>query len=101
MRVDGNASGKPIYQPSNYTSHAPTTTSAPAYDPSTAEAPMQLASNVLSRKSHSRHEGNPSEYDQVRELYTRVMTDEQRNNLHSNTARLLQVRCARSALVAA
>lgn len=94
MRVDGNAAGKPIYQPSVYSSHMPTTTSAPACDASMAEAPMQLASNVLSRKSHSRHEGTPSEYDQVRELYTRVMTDQQRHNLHSNTARLLQVRSA-------
>jgi catalase len=53
---------------------------------------MQVASNVLSRVTYYRHEGQPSEYDQVRELYRRVFNPEQRANLHKNTAILLQVR---------
>lgn len=58
---------------------------------SAAEAPWQAANNVVSRDSHWTHEGEPSEYDQVRELYTRVMTEEQREHLHKNTAKLLVV----------
>lgn len=56
-----------------------------------AEAPWQAASNVVSRESHWSHEGETSEYDQVRELYTRVMSTEQRDHLHANTAKLLKV----------
>lgn len=65
------------------------TTKAPSFCPSATEAPFQAASNVVSRESHWSHEGEPSEYDQVRELYTRVMTPEQRDHLHRNTAKLL------------
>lgn len=52
---------------------------------------MQVADNVVSRKSHWSHEGSPSEYDQPRELYERVMTQTQRDHLHHNTAKLLKV----------
>ncbi|KPV75803.1 uncharacterized protein RHOBADRAFT_52828 [Rhodotorula graminis WP1] len=90
MRVDGNTLGKPVYFPNSYHSVAPTTGTTPSFDPSTVETPMQVGSNVLSRKSHHRHEGKPSEYDQVRELYQRVLSTEERQNLHSNTARLLK-----------
>lgn len=55
------------------------------------EIPFQVASNVVSRQSHWSHEGKASEYDQVRELYLRVMTPEQRDHLHKNTAKLLVV----------
>ncbi len=57
-----------------------------------AESPYQAASNVVSRQSYWSHEGEASEYDQVRELYTRVMTAEKRDHLHRNTAKLLVVR---------
>ena len=52
---------------------------------------MQVVNNVISRDGHYFHEGKPSEYDQVRELYKRVLSAEERNNLHHNTARLLAV----------
>jgi catalase len=55
-----------------------------------SEAPFQLASNVVSRQSHYRHEGTPSEYDQCRELYVRVMSETERADLHLNTATLLK-----------
>ena len=64
---------------------------APGYMPEAAEAPYQVASNVVSRQSYYKHEGDPSEYNQVRELYQRVMTEAQRDNLHKNTADLLRV----------
>lgn len=91
MRIDANSGGKPLYFPNSYMTKAPTKGTAPSFDPSTAEAPMQFASNVLSRKGHYRHEGQISEYDQVRELYQRVLSTEERANLHSNTARLMVV----------
>lgn len=73
MRVDANHGGKPPYFPNSY--HAKTTNTStskkvtPGFDPSKAEAPWQAANNVVSRKSVYRHEGDPSEYNQVRELY--------------------------------
>ena len=63
----------------------------PGFLPSAAEAPMQLANHVLSRIGHYFHEGKPSEHDQVRELYRRVLSEKERENLHHNTARLLKV----------
>jgi catalase len=116
MRIDGDAAHKPTYVSAHTASTRPqppatlTTSADPAQQfpnsyqstnpasraptfpgKSLAEAPWQAASNVVSRDSHWSHEGEPSEYDQVRELYTRVMNEEQRANLHKNTAKLLQV----------
>ena len=77
--------------PNSYSSTNPAS-AAPAFaGESVAEAPYQAASNVVSRRSHWSHEGETSEYDQVRELYTRVMTQTQRDHLHNNTAKLLAV----------
>jgi len=90
MRVDANATGKPYYWPNAKESVAPTKDSTPSFDPSVEEAPMQVHSNVLSRKTYYRHQGKPSEYDQVRELYTRVMTPQAREELHKTTAFLLK-----------
>ncbi|WVR09710.1 hypothetical protein IAU60_006786 [Kwoniella sp. DSM 27419] len=86
MRVDGDGGKKPTYS-TNPASVAPTFAGE-----SVAEAPWQAASNVVSRQSHWSHEGEESEYDQPRELYTRVMTDTQREHLHTNTAKLLKKR---------
>jgi len=89
MRVDGDVAQKPTYFPNSYQSMNPASRAPTFPGKSMAEAPWQVASNVVSRDSHWSHEGEPSEYDQVRELYTRVMNDEQRANLHKNTAKLL------------
>jgi catalase len=59
------------------------------FRPDTAEAPYQVADNVVSRKSHYYHEGKMSEYTQASELYDRVMSVEAKEHLHSNTATLL------------
>ncbi|KAK8853031.1 hypothetical protein IAR55_003732 [Kwoniella newhampshirensis] len=78
MRIDGDAGKKPVYVTPTFAGK------------SMAEAPFQAASNVVSRQSYWSHEGETSEYDQVRELYTRVMTATQRDHLHQNTAKLLK-----------
>ncbi|KAK3724853.1 hypothetical protein LTR37_000901 [Vermiconidia calcicola] len=80
MRVDANHAGNKQYAPNSF---------AHKFRPDVAEAPYKVADNVVSRKSHYYHEGKISEYTQARELYKRVMSDEQRKNLHSNTAKML------------
>jgi catalase len=59
------------------------------FRPDTAESPYAVSDNIVSRKSHYYHEGKLSEYDQARELYTRVMDDKARAALHANTAHWL------------
>ncbi|TGO17092.1 hypothetical protein BTUL_0021g00690 [Botrytis tulipae] len=81
MRVDANHAGNPQYVPNSF-KHK--------FRPDVAEAPYAVADNVVSRKSHYHHEGKLSDYDQARELYTRVMTETQRDHLHQNTANLLR-----------
>ncbi|WWD05385.1 hypothetical protein V865_003460 [Kwoniella europaea PYCC6329] len=90
MRVDGDVARKPTYFPNSYQSTDPSSRAPTFAGKSVAEVPHQAASNIVSRQSHWQHEGEPTEYDQVRELYTRVMTDTQREHLHSNTAKLLK-----------
>ena len=80
-RNDANHAGNPQYVPNSF-KHK--------FRPDTAEAPYLVSDNIVSRKSHYHHEGKLSDYDQARELYTRVMTDSQRENLHRNTANLLR-----------
>ncbi|TKA33364.1 hypothetical protein B0A50_00917 [Salinomyces thailandicus] len=80
MRIDGNHSGNKQYTPNSFTNK---------FRPDVAEAPYKVSDNVVSRKSHYYHEGKLSEYDQPRELYKRVMTDQGRKNLHENTAKML------------
>jgi catalase len=84
MRTDANHAGNPDYAPNSFD---PIT----RFRPDVAEAPYHVAENIVSRKSHFYHEGKLSEYDQPRELYERVMTQEQRNHLHSNTAVMLDM----------
>ena len=81
LRNDANHAGNPQYVPNSFKRK---------FRPDTAEAPYTVADNIVSRKSHYYHEGKLSEYDQARELYRRVMTDTQRQNLHSNTANMLR-----------
>ncbi|KAJ5818019.1 hypothetical protein N7474_003610 [Penicillium riverlandense] len=81
MRVDANHAMNPQYAPNSFVSK---------FRPDTAEAPYQLADNTFGRKSHFYHEGSPSEYEQPRALYEKVMTSEARGHLHSNTATMLK-----------
>lgn len=60
------------------TSYVPTVIAKQKFRPDTAETPYQVSDNTVSRKSHYYHEGKMSEYDQVRELYQRVMDDDAR-----------------------
>ena len=45
----------------------------------------------MSRQSHYFTEGTRKEYNQARELYDHVMSDEERADLHDNTAALLKL----------
>ncbi|KAM3414260.1 hypothetical protein BST61_g10915 [Cercospora zeina] len=78
LRVDGNHSGNKQYAPNSF--------GGDRFRPDVAEAPYKVSDNVVSRKSHYYHEGRMSDYDQPRELYRRVMSDKDRENLHYNTA---------------
>ncbi|KAH7081433.1 catalase-like domain-containing protein [Paraphoma chrysanthemicola] len=81
MRVDANHAGNKQYAPNSF---------AHKFRPDVAEAPYQVSDNVMSRKSHYYHEGKKSEYDQPRELWTRVFTEEQRKNTIKNTGNMLK-----------
>ncbi|KAL0228421.1 hypothetical protein RCL1_004564 [Eukaryota sp. TZLM3-RCL] len=48
--------------------------------------PQQMVNAVMSRQTAYKHEGQESEYNQVRELFERVMDDRQRQQLFINTA---------------
>ncbi|KAK5056631.1 hypothetical protein LTR84_012163 [Exophiala bonariae] len=82
VRIDANHGGNPDYAPNSYTPMS-------KFRPDTANAPYRVADPIVSRKSHFFHEGKDSEYDQPRVLYERVMTQSQRDHLHSNTAVML------------
>ena len=82
QRNDANHAGNPQYVPNSF-KHK--------FRPDVAEAPYAIGDNVVSRKSHFWHEGKLSDYDQARDLYKKVMTPEQREHLHSNTANLLRL----------
>ncbi|KAF2145839.1 uncharacterized protein K452DRAFT_220906 [Aplosporella prunicola CBS 121167] len=80
MRVDANHAGNKQYVPNS---------NAHKFRPDAAEAPNAVSDNIVSRKSHYFHEGKSSEYDQARELWSRVMDEGARQNTIANTARLL------------
>lgn len=80
MRVDANHAGNKQYAPNSF---------AHKFRPDVAETPYAAQDAVVSRKSHFWHEGKKNEYDQATELWTRVMTEKQRNSTCANTARWL------------
>lgn len=82
LRNDANHAGNPQYAPNSFKKK---------FSPDTAETPFTVADNIVSRKSHFHHEGKLSDYDQARDLYKTVMNEQQRQNLHYNTAKLLQL----------
>ncbi|BFZ56055.1 hypothetical protein PYCC9005_003097 [Savitreella phatthalungensis] len=82
LRADEDIDGTLPYQPNSkdrlrYAAYA-------------AEPPMVVPNAVRSRQGHGRTEGTDAEYDQARELYSRVMDDAQRDALHKNTAYCMQ-----------
>ena len=82
LRSDANTGMNPHYTPNSFTHK---------FRNDVAEAPYQLSDSVVSRQSHFWHEGKDSEYDQVRDLYNKVMDPKARDHLHSNTAVALQL----------
>lgn len=81
MRVDANHAGNKQYAPNSF---------AHKFRPDVAEAPYQVNDNIMSRKSHYWHEGKRNEYDQAKELWSRVMTQEQRDHTVTNTFNMLK-----------
>lgn len=75
MRIDGNSMGKPKYFPNSYHSATPSTQTTPSFNPHVAEAPYQVANNIVSRQSYWRHEADPSEYNQVSVFATHYNAD--------------------------
>ncbi|KAG8532960.1 uncharacterized protein KY384_001741 [Bacidia gigantensis] len=81
LRSDGNHSGNAQYVPNSF---------AHKFRPDVAETPYTLSDNVVSRKSHFAHEGKDSDYDQARELWSRVMDDKNRKDTITNTVLCLK-----------
>ncbi|KAL2263963.1 hypothetical protein VTK26DRAFT_3957 [Humicola hyalothermophila] len=81
MRTDANHAGNKQYTPNSF-KHK--------FRPDTAEAPLAVHDNILSRKSHYWHEGKKNDYDQATALWTKVMTHQQRENTCANTAKYLR-----------
>jgi len=80
MRTDANHAGNKQYTPNSF---------AHKFRPDTAEAPYAVSDNIVSRKSHYWHEGKKSDYEQATVLWSKTMTEQQRKNTASNTAKLL------------
>jgi hypothetical protein len=81
MRTDANHAGNKQYAPNSY---------AHKFRPDVAEAPYQVSDNVVSRKSHYWHEGKKNDYDQAKDLWSKVMTQKQRDNTIKNTGNMLK-----------
>ena len=84
MRVDANHAGNKQYVPNSF---------AHKFRPDVAEAPYVVSDNIVSRKSHYWHEGKKNEYDQTKELWSRVMSKTQR------TLSATQPRCCDSSSI--
>ncbi|EQK97700.1 catalase [Ophiocordyceps sinensis CO18] len=80
MRVDANHAGNKQYVPNSF---------AHKFRPDVAEAPYGVQDSIASRKSHFWHEGKKNDYDQARELWSRVMSDQEKKNTCKNTAKWL------------
>ncbi|KAF8749952.1 Catalase R [Rhizoctonia solani] len=74
MRIDGNVASKPTYFPNSYHNNKPTTAGAPGS--------YLRPRRFQCRKSERVQPGSGA--------YTRVLTPQKREELHSNTARLLK-----------
>ncbi|KAK2025898.1 catalase [Colletotrichum zoysiae] len=81
MRTDANHAGNKQYVPNSF---------AHKFRPDVAEAPYVVNDNIVSRKSHYWHEGKKNDYEQATQLWTKTMTEQQRKNTASNTAKYLK-----------
>jgi catalase len=80
MRVDAKHRGNKQYVPNS---------SACKFRPDTADAPYQISDNIVSRESHYWHEGRKSDYEQATQLWSKVMSKEEKRNTIKNTVRPL------------
>jgi catalase len=81
MRTDYNGEGEPTIYPNSR--------GGPKGDTKYNWKPVPV-SGVIDRASCSRHAGNDSEYDQARELFTKIMSDAERTHLFNNIAEFLK-----------
>ncbi|OHW99039.1 catalase [Colletotrichum incanum] len=81
MRTDANHAGNKQYAPNSF---------AHKFRPDVAETPYAVNDNIVSRKSHYWHEGKKNDYEQARQLWAKTMSDQQRKNTASNTAKYLK-----------
>jgi len=82
LRSDANTCGNLHYVPNSFVNK---------FRLDCAETSYAVADNIVSRQGHSYLEGRLKEYDQARELYTRVMSEQDRKDLHYNTAITLKL----------
>lgn len=81
MRVDANHAGNKQYAPNSF---------AHKFRPDVAEAPYQVSDNIASRVSHYWHEGKKNDYDQAKDLWKKVMSEQEKKNTCYNTAKGLR-----------
>ncbi|KAI0151654.1 heme-dependent catalase [Xylariaceae sp. FL1272] len=77
MRIDPNHDGYKQYAPNSFTDK---------FVPEAAEAPYMVNDNIVSRTSRFWHEGRPNDYDQATQLWSNVMSPEEKKNTCANTA---------------
>ncbi|OTB00337.1 hypothetical protein M426DRAFT_66107 [Hypoxylon sp. CI-4A] len=82
LRVDANHGGNKPYVPNSF---------AHKFRPDAAEPAYTVSDNICSRKSHYWHEGKKNDYEQATQLWTRVMSEQERKNTCYNTANLLRL----------
>lgn len=81
MRVDANHAGNKQYAPNSFVHK---------FRPDVAEAPYQVSDNIASRVSHYWHEGKKNDYDQAKDLWKKVMSEQEKKNTCYNTAKGLR-----------
>lgn len=82
MRTDYNGEGEPTIYPNSR--------NGPMGDAKYNWKPVPVT-GVIDRASSSRHAGTDSEYDQARELFTKIMSDAERMHLFNNIAEFLKL----------
>ena len=82
LRVDANHAGNKQYAPNSF---------AHKFRPDTAEAPYAAGDNIVSRKSHYWHGASLTTTTQASELFTRVMSPQERASTCKNTAKYLNL----------
>ncbi|KAN0064973.1 hypothetical protein ACQY0O_002031 [Thecaphora frezii] len=94
MRTDDNNAGLKPYMPHSFGGGDVATgdgivVDANAYAAVPEGREIAFMGHTLTRRAHHKHRGDPSEYDQVRQLWRVEMSDAERANTIANIAKLL------------